>query len=135
MNIPMEERINENTNAAAEAVKAAILAAMPAAGIDQAALDAAVDEILAAMPTTSTSSAQTKKFTTVKQGAANSNGITVTGSGYAIIYPENNDGTIIIDGVSFSGYPSDILYHVYFEQKIVLKGVSSSYPVRYIIWT
>ena len=51
MDFPMINEINENTNAAAEAVKTAILNAMPAAGIDQAALDAAVDEILAAMPT------------------------------------------------------------------------------------
>ena len=51
MDIPMINEINDNTNAAAEAVKNAILNAMPAAGIDQAALDAAVAEIVAAMPT------------------------------------------------------------------------------------
>lgn len=51
MDIPMINEINDNTNAAAEAVKNAILNAMPAAGIDQTALDAAVAEILAGMPT------------------------------------------------------------------------------------
>lgn len=51
MDFPLINEINDNTNAAAEAVKTAILNAMPAAGIDQAALDAAVAEILAGMPT------------------------------------------------------------------------------------
>lgn len=51
MDFPLINEINDNTNAAAEAVKNAILNAMPAAGIDQAALDAAVAEILEGMPT------------------------------------------------------------------------------------
>ena len=51
MDFPLINEINDNTNAAAEAVKTAILNAMPAAGIDQTALDAAVAEILAGMPT------------------------------------------------------------------------------------
>ena len=39
MDIPMMNEINENTNAAAEAAKNTILAAMPAEGVDQTALD------------------------------------------------------------------------------------------------
>lgn len=83
MDFPLINEINDNTNAAAEAVKTAILNAMPAAGIDQAALDAAVAEIVAAMPT---GGGLTSCIRKIQRGTAtytnNSETVSVTLSGF-----------------------------------------------------
>ena len=95
MDFPLINEINDNTNAAAEAVKTAILNAMPAAGIDQAALDAAVAEILAGMPT---GGGLTSCIRKIQRGTAtfNSDATSVTLSGFSAL----GKMVVIINGLS-----------------------------------
>ena len=150
MNFPMIEDINKNTNAKAqetkdymETVKEAILAALPEGGIEQSALDAAVDEIITAMPS-QTATAQTKKFTNVVSGTASRTSTTISGSGYAIFTcpqedPDHNAGhRLTVDGVSMADCLYDARYlAVYFEKSIVMKESTnnSSYFLNYIVMT
>lgn len=128
MNFPMIEDINKNTNAKAqetkdymETVKEAILAALPEGGIEQSALDAAVDEIIAAMPS-QTATAQTKEFTNVVQGSA-VNAKTFTGCGLAYVRRRSEDDVIQVDGVSVEDRMNDDeLWMFYFEKKFYIKS-------------
>lgn len=141
MNFPMMENINENTNAKAQetiaymdTVKEAILAALPEGGIEQSALDAAVDEIIAAMPS-QTATAQTKKFTNVVQGTTTS-AKTFTGCGLAYVRKQNEDDVIQVDGVSVENRMNeDELWMFYFEKRFYIKSDTVLYGVPYIVMT
>ena len=144
MNFPMMENINENTNAKAqetqaymETVKEAILAALPEGGIEQRALDAAVEEIIAAMPS-QTATAQTKKFTNVVQGAASS-AKTFTGCGLAYVRRATGYDIVQVDGFEVDGSMSaDEVWMFYFEKKFYIspdRSGLSGYSMDYIVMT
>ena len=141
MNFPMIEDINKNTNAKAqetkdymETVKEAILAALPEGGIEQSALDAAVEEIIAAMPS-QTATAQTKKFTNVVQSTT-ATAKTITGCGLAYVKKTGENCVVEIDGVAVHGQmaKSD-WWTFYFDKSLYICGKQYAEYISYIVMT